>query len=277
VHEALRAAAERYTSHESGVAAGRDPEALHQTRVAVRRLRSDLRSFRPLVDRTWADMLRQELRRLGTELGAVRDLDVLIERLRADAARAGAGGDAEVRALIEHVQRMRAGARETLLAEFRSKRYRSLRARIAGAGKRAKLTLAAGMPARDAFAPIVKKRWKRLRAAVRCLRARPSASDLHRIRILAKRCRYAAEAAAPAFGKRAERFADKVAALQDVLGEHHDAVTACACLRRLRRRSKMRAAAAALLAVETVSMARARNDWPGVWRALDRKSLRSWF
>ena len=57
-------------------------EPLHQMRVGTRRLRSDLRTFRPLLDRDWAESLRAELKWLGGSLGAVRDLDVLLERLR---------------------------------------------------------------------------------------------------------------------------------------------------------------------------------------------------
>ena len=57
-------------------------EPLHQMRVGTRRLRSDLRTFRPLLDKDWAESLRAELKWLGSSLGAVRDLDVLLERLR---------------------------------------------------------------------------------------------------------------------------------------------------------------------------------------------------
>ena len=60
---------------------GEDPEGVHQARVATRRLRSHLRTFRDLLDPEWAQSLRDELGWLGDELGAVRDADVLLERL----------------------------------------------------------------------------------------------------------------------------------------------------------------------------------------------------
>ena len=65
---------------------GGDPEVVHQARVATRRLRSDLRTFEHFVDHEWAAELRAELRWLGAELGAVRDVEVLRDRLRADVA-----------------------------------------------------------------------------------------------------------------------------------------------------------------------------------------------
>ena len=96
VRHALAASVHRLVTHDHLVRIGDDPEGVHQTRVATRRLRSDLRTFRPVLDRAWADGLRDELRWIGTELGHVRDADVLLERLEAraatlpDATRAGA-------------------------------------------------------------------------------------------------------------------------------------------------------------------------------------------
>ena len=78
---------------------------------------------------------------------------------------------------------------------------------------------------------LVRRPWRSLRAgAIACRYGAPD-EQLHDLRIRAKRCRYAAEAAAPATGKRAASFAREVAALQDVLGELHDAVVAEAWLR----------------------------------------------
>ena len=73
--------------------------------------------------------------------------------------------------------------------------------------------------------------WRKLRKAVEALGADPPDADLHRVRILAKRTRYAAEAAAPRSGKPAAAFAAAVADLQEVLGDHQDAVVAEAWLR----------------------------------------------
>ena len=57
------------------------PEAIHQTRVAARRLRSDLQTFKPVLDPVWVRHVRSDLQWLGGQLGLVRDADVLGEHL----------------------------------------------------------------------------------------------------------------------------------------------------------------------------------------------------
>ena len=81
VRRALTASTLRLLGHEEGVRTRREPEDVHQARVATRRLRSDLRTFAPLLDREWLDGLRAELKWLGGELGPVRDAEVLRDRL----------------------------------------------------------------------------------------------------------------------------------------------------------------------------------------------------
>ena len=77
----------------------------------------------------------------------------------------------------------------------------------------------------------MRKPWKKLRAAVNDLGEDPPDEELHAVRIRAKRCRYAAEAVAPAVGKPAKQFAAAVEQVQEVLGEHQDAVVAGQWLR----------------------------------------------
>ena len=243
----------------------------------MRRLRSDLRSFRALVDRDWSGDLRQELRWLGTEFGAVRDLDVLILRLRADAAQAAAVDDPGVKAVIGRFRALRRAARADLVRAMRSDRYRALRDRLLTASRAPRFTLAARLTAADTLPPIVAGRWKRLRSAVWALSARPALGALHRVRILAKRCRYAAEAAEICAGPPSRRFAAAAAEVQDVLGDLNDSAVACAKLRRLRRDPQTALAAMAFLTIESEAGARARAAWPAAWHALDDKRLRAWF
>ena len=70
---------------------------------------------------------------------------------------------------------------------------------------------------------MLRKRWRKLERAVDALSPWPELDDLHRIRILTKRVRYASEAVAPAFGDKAKRFTRAAAILQDQLGELNDA------------------------------------------------------
>src|SRR5262249_34670930 len=72
---------------------------------------------------------------------------------------------------------------------------------------------------------LVRRPWRDLAAAVGALDERPPDDELHRVRILAKRVRYAGEAVAPAIGPPAARFAKLAAALPTVLGGHPDSVT----------------------------------------------------
>src|SRR6202040_4295504 len=87
VQAAVAASVARLLSHDPGVRIGEDPEDVHQARVATRRLRSDLRTIRPLLDPEWAAALREELGWIAGVLGAVRDTDVLLEHLQADVRR----------------------------------------------------------------------------------------------------------------------------------------------------------------------------------------------
>jgi CHAD domain-containing protein len=103
----------------------------------------------------------------------------------------------------------------------------------------------------------------------------PSDPELHRVRILAKRSRYAAEAAGPIAGKKPGRFAEAATALQDVLGDHQDSITAQRWLRTAGQGARS-FVAGALSQIERTSAARNRAAWPRVWKKLDRKRLRRW-
>ena len=84
VRSTIATSTRRLMRHDAVVRLGVDP-GVHQARVATRRIRSDLRTFRSLLEPRWRDELRGELGWLGRELGGVRDCDVLGERLREDA------------------------------------------------------------------------------------------------------------------------------------------------------------------------------------------------
>ncbi|MBA3745724.1 CHAD domain-containing protein, partial [Sporichthya sp.] len=85
--EAIRAALARnvakLTRHESGVRAG-TPDSVRKLRIAARRLRSDLNTFRPLLDPEWAKALSQELGALARSVGTARDREVTLHRLERD-------------------------------------------------------------------------------------------------------------------------------------------------------------------------------------------------
>ncbi|HEY3261325.1 MAG TPA: CHAD domain-containing protein [Pseudonocardiaceae bacterium] len=265
--------------HEPGTRVGKDPEDLHQMRVAVRRMRAVLRAARPLLDRAWADGLRAELGWLGRGLGPVRDLDVLLERLRGEAAELGERDAKAVAPLLDAIAAERVAARETMLDALGSDRFAALLGRLADAVAQPlprPATLDGGEPPKPPkLSGLVRKEFRRLRKAVRSAGAYPADSELHALRIYGKRVRYTAELAAPAMGAPARELIKVVTAMQDVLGEHQDA-----CVAQLRVRTLLDElgdaagrdtvfAAGRLVEREEVRRTGARAAWPPAWRAVE--------
>ena len=254
-------------------------EPLHQMRVGTRRLRSDLRTFRPLLDRDWAESLRAELKWLGGSLGAVRDLDVLLERLRAEAADLSPRLDP----LLEDLERRRAAARAALLADLGSERYVQLLDRLVDAAQHPRVSGRAQGRSKDVLPPLVARAWRRLARSARSLRSDSPPEEFHRVRVLAKRARYAAEAVAPALGpqrRRAKRFAKRAAGVQTVLGALQDSVVAAETIEGFAlehpRDGSLNLASGRMLERERRAMAAARAEFPRAWRRLDRRKRRSW-
>lgn len=208
---------------------GLDPEGVHQARVATRRLRSDLRTFAPLLDDAWLARTRAELRWLADALGAVRDNDVLRARL-ASAARDAGVAPHDVAPLDARLAEEGRLARQRLDAVLDDERARSLVAVLTAAASDPPTTPAALGRAERRLVPLVRRPWRKLVRSVDALGREPEVDELHRVRLLGKRARYAAEAVAPVFGKDARRFASAVQDVQEVLGELNDAEVAVAWL-----------------------------------------------
>src|SRR5438105_6026687 len=208
------------------VRTGRDPEAVHQARVATRKMRSNLRTFGPLLDPGWTEPLRSELGWLAMGLGAVRDREVLLERLRGSASSLPASDQKSAASLLHLLENEIDGLRKKLIADLDSQRYIDLLETLVAAAHAPATLPEADQPARAVLPTMATTPWRRLRSAVRQLPEAPTDPELHRIRILAKRARYAAEAVAPVAGPGATAFAKAAAKLQTVLGEHQDSVTA---------------------------------------------------
>ncbi len=270
VTEAIGDGLVRLLRHDPVVRLDTDVEGVHQARVATRRLRSDLRTFRSVLDPEWTTGLRTELGWLGGELGAARDADVLLERLARRAEELPADTAPGVKAVTDALRHQRVQAHARVLVALRSDRYLDLVDRlVTGAQSPALVSAKADRPARKALAPIVRKEWRRLEEGVRSLPESPADEELHMIRILAKRCRYVAEACAPSLGKPTHRLAAAARGLQDVLGELNDAVVAERWLRdwAAGKRSGRPAYAAGQLAVlERTAAHRARSQFPKAWK-----------
>ncbi len=274
----LGAAVLRLFRQEPGVRLGEDPEAVHQARVGLRRVRSSLRSFHTLLEPGWTSRLRAETKWLADRLGAVRDADVLLARLEARVDELDERDARSARRLLGRLAGERDKARAGLLAAMRESRYTRLLDDLLAAAS-VPATLDGDRPAVEAVVPPVAGTWRKLRKEVRRAGDDPSDGQLHRIRIRAKRCRYAAEMVVPVVGRPATRFAAAAEAVQEILGEQHDAVIAQAWLRDAAGAAGSGAGLAAgqLIAAERAVADRARSQWHAAWERLDRKKLRAWF
>jgi CHAD domain-containing protein len=202
--------------------------AVHKTRVAVRRTRSTLRIFAALFDQGRADHFDDELSWYADELGRVRDLDVIRRNLLADLTSepdvliTKRAGDGLLRIL--EARRDRAGQR--LRTVLDGERYGALLKQVDAWRRQAPMTAEARADRKsvDAFVRRAQKKSDK-----RLARARSSADDtadaaFHRARKAAKRTRYAAELARPELGKSAKRVAKSHEKRQDALGALQDHV-----------------------------------------------------
>jgi CHAD domain-containing protein len=274
----LTASVLRLFRHEAGVRIGEDPEAVHQARVASRRIRSTLRTFSSVLEPEWTARLRDELRWLADQLGEVRDADVLLARLEAGLAGVPEADKASGRRLLGGLAAERDEARERLIQAMGEDRYASLLDDLVAAAQAPAVLAEAARPAAEVLVPLAAAAWSKLRKAVRRAGDEPSDEALHKIRIRAKRLRYAVEAVTPVAGKPARRLAKAAADLQDVLGEQHDAVVAEAWLRKAAGAGRRDQAVVAgeLIALQRSSAARDRSRWPKAWKRCSRKRATSW-
>lgn len=278
VRAAIATAVTRLLHHDVGARLGEDPEDVHQARVATRRLRSDLRTFRAFVDEGWAKGVREELRWLAARLGDVRDTDVLLERLRQQGTALPDVDAGAAAILLGRLEADREGARAELVAALESDRYVELVEELVHAARHPQLTREADEAGRRALPGVVRGPWRHLHRAVRALGTSPEDEQLHEVRIRAKRARYAAEAVAPVIGKRARRLAAALAQVQSVLGDLQDAAVAEAWLRAAAEDVVPAQAVVAgqLVRVQHEEMASARRRWRAAWKAASKKDLRTW-
>lgn len=257
-------------AHDPGARLGDDPENLHRHRVAARRARASLRVARRYLDPEWRRPLNQALRELGEATGPVRDLDVVLEHLRAELDHLDETEEAAKAAILDRLEHERAAARRRLLEALDGRDYRFLLSRL-----RVPPRLADGVEAVP-LEPLAQREFRRLAKLVDRLGKRPGEREIHRLRIALKRARYAAELVAPTGGGR-KRFLADARILQELLGEHQDAVVA---------EQRLRAAtvedvrtAAAFAAGRIAERQRARRErvhdrLPAAWKRLRKSGAR---
>jgi CHAD domain-containing protein len=258
-------------------------DAVHQLRVAARRLRSGLRTFRPLLDPEWSQRLSDELRWLGTSLGELRDREVMLLRLEGDLDRLlppGLDTEGAHRLVRRRLQRDMAGAREQALEALGSDRHLALHEELVTAAGTPQTRHEAERPCTDVLPPLVAKAWRRLERDARALSTDGPDAEWHATRIAAKKARYAAEACAPVFGKPAQKLGKQLARVTEALGEHQDAAVAAERLQDLALSGRVGAETAFCLGVlhaaEREAVRQARTDFVDLWPDVSRKRWRKW-
>lgn len=193
---------------------GRDVEAVHQMRVNVRHLRSELRVIEGALRSQPVERLDRELRWLGRSLGRLRDTDVLAGLL-ADASLPRSA------AVDDRLADERAHEARDVSRALSSDRYRRLIEALAAAALRPPLRRGGPRDALDVLSPGLTKEIARLEAAAHALGDDPALEELHALRILVKRCRYTCELAISIVPGTKRASAD-LERLQTALGDLHD-------------------------------------------------------
>ncbi|MEU8245246.1 CYTH and CHAD domain-containing protein [Nonomuraea sp. NPDC048916] len=250
-----------------------EEDAVHQMRVASRRLRSALKAFKTVV--TGTGDVQEELRWLGTVLGEARDLEVI-------RARFAGMLDRLPPELVEGPVRIRLD--DDLLAREREAygrigdtlsghRYYDLLDALDTLVAEPKLAKAAAKPAQEKLMDVASAAWDRVTKAYDTAQAivDPEQRELamHDVRKAAKRARYTAEALEPTIGDRMGELAQLAEAVQEVLGAHRDGVVAQETLaeeaERARRAGEDTFTYGLLIGLERAAAERADTRFPKVW------------
>ena len=219
--------------HDPGTRLSRDIEALHQMRVATRRIRAILRTTRSFLAPEWTTHVRQEIGWTSSLLGEVRDWDVLLEYFRKNFHDFSSNEQRSFQSILSKFEDQRSMARTRLLEGLRSDRYFNLLNHLEDS-----LTHLPFQPSPLTIIDLARKAFHKLRDFVNTSNSLFPKTELHRTRILLKRARYAFELAEPLLGKRTKRFLQQAKYTQNLLGQHQDAVVAEQRLLALKQHSR---------------------------------------
>ena len=258
-----------------GTRLGGEPEDLHQMRVTIRRLRAVLRSAHRLLDADWADPLISGLTWLGRLFGNGRDLDVQIDYFRREASILPVRDRRPIDRFVSSLQEKRSAFQRLLVDEMRSAHYQSFLSKLQFDAHEARVV----ERKTETLKNVAARQFKKLCKVMRRVPKKPSNEELHRVRIKAKRARYAAELAAPCVGKGATRFAKAAKAFQDLLGVHQDAVLAEQYVRAFLKRSPGdRASFVGGLLVARAHRRReeVREKYRSIWKRVRKRGKKVW-
>ena len=265
------------------------PDSVHKMRVASRRLRSALATFRPLLDAESSDDLRAGLKWLADILGEARDAEVMQDRLTTMATDDAAGMDAEADAkaagdMSSELEARLRTAHAQVLRVLDSARYFRLLDSLDALIDSPSWSSAAHEPAHEVLPALVRLDWRRVKkratAAEHAATSAEQDVELHELRKAAKRLRYACESLAPVFGKSARKLGAAAEDLQEVLGEHQDSVVSQQLLRELATQGGLAGESVLVLGrlqhLEQEHAERSRAHYKTAWKQVADKRLRRW-
>ncbi|HEX2727204.1 MAG TPA: CHAD domain-containing protein, partial [Beijerinckiaceae bacterium] len=232
----VQACIRHFRLNEPLLLATRTAEPLHQCRVALRRLRTALSVFRDVVSDDEFENLRDRLKSISQKLGEARDLDILLGSLQ-DPHDEQAESEPDKPGLIERARADRERAYDRLMTALDGQRYRTLMFELLAwseTGRWLQTDAAAAQARREQpiesfAAEVLERRRRKIRKRARHLDAL-NPPDRHRVRIEAKKLRYASEffsslAADKKTQRRQQAFTKTLEDLQEHLGELNDLAT----------------------------------------------------
>ena len=221
-YAALRRDFLRLVEHEPVARLGDDIEGVHQMRVATRRLRAALDTFRDILPPALAKQ-RRELRSLGRSLGEARDLDVQRERFALAAPLIGRKAAGAIEAIFD--DRL-ARTREDVLAALDSERYVAMTDTVSDLLRAGPTAGLGDEPALASALETVEDQRRRARRLGSAIDSKSPDADYHALRLRVRDLRYVLEFFAPLGGESAEAYIRQATRLQTLLGDHQDSAVA---------------------------------------------------
>lgn len=271
---------------QDALARSETPDAVHQMRVAMRRMRSALQASKGIIDRPRVEDLISELRWAGQELGRARDLEVLHERF-VDAVDGMPAtlviGPVKGR-LTKYFARTEADAADNVRATLDGPRYFAMLDAFDAMLADPPLGEQAHRPARKQLPRTVRRTYRRVAERMAVADGlgpgEQREAALHEVRKAAKRVRYASEIAEPVIGKDAARYRKDAKAMTQLLGELQDSVLARPVLREIAVQAHLDGENGFTFGVlyggEAAVAAAVEDELPAVWDRLNKPKRRKW-
>jgi len=221
-----------FLKHETGTRSGKDNEFVHDMRVATRRMRATIRTFGNQFSPSSVKFLENSLKKIAQNLGAVRDLDVFIEKLTTYQQNLPLDEQSGLTPLVEYCYLQREIARTKMLTYLDSKAYERFKTKAACFIKKEILIIKPVSIKPTPYqihhvAPVlIYSRYEAIRAYEPFL-TNASVKLLHQLRIDFKHFRYTLENFQEILGNESVMVLSEIKAMQDHLGNLNDTSVAC--------------------------------------------------